>query len=194
VAPALLQEGFDLVITSDLLRARHSGELLANAWGWPVEMVVEPLLRERDIGAWSAMTASEIRESWPEEFAAFTSDEGNTSPGGEPLDGFDKRAADALRRVDDLIARSSRNRALVVTHGGVIRSLIRQADMVSRPVGNLSGGWVETDSRHFRMVHWVDLLRAAAASSSPKRMDRSTKPAASAVTPHTDPGSHRACL
>ena len=191
-SPALGEEGFDLVITSDLLRARHSGELLAGAWGWPVEMAVEPPLRERDIGAWSAMTASEIRELWPEEFAAFTSDEGNTSPGGEPLDGFDERAVEALRRVDEFVARAGRTRALVVTHGGLIRSLIRRADMERRPVGNLSGGWVEVDGRDLRLARCVDLLRtgAATAASTP-----TTGPStAGGVTTHTDPGSHPACL
>lgn len=203
-APALLGEGFDLVITSDLLRARHSGELLANAWGWPVETAVEPLLRERDIGAWSAMTTSEIREVWPEEFAAFTSDEGNTSPGGEPLDRFDERAAEALRRVDDLITRAGRTRALVVTHGGVIRSLIRKANMERRPVGNLSGGWVEVDGRGIRLLQWVDLLGVGTAIAARASTGRASTARAStgasgpakpgAVTRRSDPGSHPACL
>ncbi len=192
-AGALLRgEGFDLVITSDLRRARESGKLLAGAWDWHLETAVEPFLRERDIGEWSAMTTTEIREGWPAEYAAFTSDESDTPPGGEPLERFDERAREALRRVDALAAGVSSSQALVVTHGGIIRSLIRQAGLERRPVGNLSGGWLEIDGGGFRLDPWVDLLSSGAAPAVGSVAARSAP--AGSVTPGTDPESQPSWL
>ncbi len=192
-AAALLRgEGFDLVITSDLRRARESGKLLAGEWDWPLQTAVEPLLRERDIGEWSAMTTTEIREGWPAEYAAFTSDESDTPPGGEPLDRFDERAREALQRVDVLATGVSSSQALVVTHGGIIRSLIRQAGLERRPVGNLSGGWVEIGGGGFRLDPWVDLLSSGAA---PEAGSATPSPASTAgVTAGTDLGSQTSWL
>ncbi len=159
-AEALRPEKFDLVVTSDLVRARRSGELLAAGWDWPVELAVEPMLRERDIGEWSALTTSEIKARWPEEFAAFTSDEGATSPGGEPLEDFDARTVTAMRRVAEIVVLSGRRRALVVTHGGVLRSLRRRSGLPHLPVGHLSGGWVDLEGE-ITLSSWVELCEPA---------------------------------
>ncbi len=201
-------EGFDLVITSDLRRARQSGELLANEWDWPVETSVESLLRERDIGDWSTMTTTEIREGWPAEYAAFTSDESNTPPGGEPLESFDERAREALHRVDALAIGASRSQSLVVTHGGIIRSLIRQAGLERRPVGNLSGGWLEVEGVGFRLDPWVELLSSGVppgvSAGVPSGASLAADVAASSATPSgastagvtvgSDPGSQTSWL
>ena len=196
-AAALLRdEDFDLVVTSDLLRARQTGELIAGAWDRPVETTLEPLLRERDIGDWSAMTTTEIREGWPAEYAAFTSDESNAPPSGEPLERFDERACEALHRVQALATGGAGSQALVVTHGGIIRSLIRQAGLERRPVGNLSGGWVEIDGGDFRVQPWVDLLSSSLSSGA----DATAGPTAAllgrpaGVTAGTDPESQTSWL
>ena len=191
VAEALRHENFDLIVTSDLLRARTSGELLAASWEWPVKITVDPLLRERDIGEWSALTTAEIRARWPEEFAAFTSDEGATSPRGEPLEDFDARTLSALRRVREIIAQAGRKRALVVTHGGVLRSLRRRSGMAHAPVGHLSGGWVDLDSE-FILSDWVELCDRT--DGEPGHLFNGGRAQHKPVTGGAEQGSHTACL
>ncbi len=190
-AEALREENFDLIVTSDLVRARRSGELLADAWDWPVEFAVDSLLRERDIGEWSALTTSEIKTRWPEEFAAFTSDEGATSPGGESLDDFDTRTLKALSRVGEIVAQAGRRRALVVTHGGVLRSLRRRSGMAHLPVGHLSGGWVDLDGQ-FVLSDWVELCDGT--EGEPGRLFDGGQAQPKPVTGGASQESHCACL
>lgn len=189
-AEALRYEHFELIVTSDLVRARRSGELLAAAWDWPVEIAVDPLLRERDIGDWSTLTTAEIKARWPEEFAAFTSDEGATSPGGEPLEAFDARTVSALRRVGDVVAQAGRKRALIVTHGGVLRSLRRKSAMAHLPVGHLSGGWVDLDG-DLTLSDWVEMCDGT--DGEPGRLFEGSRERHQPVTGGADQGSHTAC-
>ena len=52
------------VVTSDLVRARRTGEIVAAALGLgPVD--VRPDLREYDVGDWSGLTKPEIEKKWP---------------------------------------------------------------------------------------------------------------------------------
>src|SRR5919109_2812903 len=52
------------VWTSDLVRARRTGELIAKRLGLDA-VHDEPRLRERDVGAWSGLTRDEIEARWP---------------------------------------------------------------------------------------------------------------------------------
>src|SRR5690606_40076504 len=54
----------DLIVASDLERARDTALIIAEAIGvGPV--VIEPDLRERDAGEWSGLTREEIEAEWP---------------------------------------------------------------------------------------------------------------------------------
>jgi len=125
----------ELVITSDLERARRTGAILAP--GAPQQ--IEPLLRELDVGEWSGLTRAELERAWPEELARFDSDERYTPPGGERREAFDVRVGAAARRVADAITSASAQRTLIVCHAGVIRSLARQQDHPDRHIGHLCG-------------------------------------------------------
>ena len=56
-------EPVDAVVTSDLVRASRTAEILGDSLGVPVE--VERGFRERDAGEWSGLTRVEIEEAWP---------------------------------------------------------------------------------------------------------------------------------
>src|SRR5262249_56090611 len=57
------------VWTSDLVRARRTGELIAERLGLG-GVRAESRLRERDVGSWSGLTRVEIEERWPGYLAA----------------------------------------------------------------------------------------------------------------------------
>lgn len=115
VAERLAGWRFDRVISSDLGRARAT----AAALGRPAE--VDSRWREIDIGAWEGLTRQQVAEGFPEEIEALR--EGRDLPlgGGETLAGFRSRVEEAFRALVEELDEGER--ALVVTHGGVVASV-----------------------------------------------------------------------
>jgi probable phosphoglycerate mutase len=139
-ALAALGAGRATIATSDLRRARRTAELIAAGAGHgPGALVVDAGLRERDIGAWSGLTTAEIEARWPGMIAAWRRGEVPSPPGGEDEPTFRSRVVAACHRLAALADGTAY--VLVVSHGGVIRTLERVAgvDAVVRP--NLSGRW-----------------------------------------------------
>lgn len=139
----LRDTGITGVVTSDLVRARRTGEIVASALG--VEPVlVCPDLREYDVGEWSGLTKPEIEARWPGQQQEWFRGRLPTTPGGEGRAHFDRRVMDAVLRV---AADSEPGAVLVViTHGGVIRALERAAGAAPVPIANLSGRWFDVDT------------------------------------------------
>jgi probable phosphoglycerate mutase len=133
--------GFTRACASDLQRARRTAELIvgADGLGLGVEVVLEPGLRERNVGAFSGHTMDEILERWPECFDPETKRLLQV-PEGESDDDLFARTVPALI---DLALRFPDDRLLVVSHGGVIRTIERHLDIdpgTSTP--NLGGRWL----------------------------------------------------
>lgn len=130
-------ERFERVVSSDLARARRTAEIVADGLGTgPVE--VEPALRERDVGDWTGLTSDEIGLRWPEVLQAWRERRLVATPGGEP------EAALVARVTAALGALAGNGPVLVVTHGGVIRSLERATGTPACPGGNLCGRWMDS--------------------------------------------------
>jgi broad specificity phosphatase PhoE len=108
LAEQLRRLPFDAVYSSDLARAHETAEIVAEPHGMPV--VVDPELREIDIGSWSGLTHEEIRARFPD----------GTRPDGETREQHSARVRVAIER----IARANLDRrVLVVTHGGTVRAV-----------------------------------------------------------------------
>lgn len=135
----LPEVGATAVVTSDLDRARTTGEILADALGLgpPVE---DQDLREYDVGDWEGLTREEIEKGWPDQVAAWKEGRLLATPGGETRSAFLQRVMAALRRVAE--AAELGDTIVVVTHGGVIRAAeqVTGADR-SEVIGNLAGRW-----------------------------------------------------
>jgi broad specificity phosphatase PhoE len=126
---------FDAVFASDLQRAVRTAELLAPGR----EIVVEPLVRERDVGDWSGLTTPEIESRWPGQIDAWRAGRIPSPPGGEDNAEFTARV---VRGVEHIAARvGDGGVALVVVHGGVVRALERAADEDALTLPNLGGRW-----------------------------------------------------
>jgi probable phosphoglycerate mutase len=120
LARALVGEGVDTLITSDLARAFETATILGRVLR--LRPRPEPALRELDAGAWSGLPRSEIARRDAEALARFDAGDVDAPAGG----GENRRdVARRGRRALLAIGRENAGRRLaVVTHAGVIRSLL----------------------------------------------------------------------
>ena len=113
-----LLTGISRIITSPLSRCRETAKILSDG---KIPVTVEEDLREISMGAWDGLTFSEIKERFPEEYAARGEDIADYEvPGGESFRACQKRVYQAWQR----IRTACDGNLLVVCHAGVIRCLI----------------------------------------------------------------------
>jgi probable phosphoglycerate mutase len=125
------------VWASNLVRARRTGDLIAARLGI-AQVREEPLLRERDVGAWSGLTRDEIEERWPGYLAA------RRSP--PDFEGDDELLARTRAGLAAAAHGSGPGDVLVVTHGGVIRTIERSLGAIPERLPNLGGRWLLADT------------------------------------------------
>lgn len=131
--------GFSRVVASDLGRARRTAEILAAELSLEGDVIVEPDLKERDVGPFSGRLTDDLIHEYPDAFDPETR-RALFVPGGEPDDAVWTRVSAALVA---LVTRYGDERLLVVSHGGVIRTVERRLDVdpgVATP--NLGGRWI----------------------------------------------------
>lgn len=146
---------FDAVWSSDLRRARETAQRFAPP-GVPVTEEVR--LRERDVGGWTGLTRDAIEDRHPGWLAA-----GHRPEGWEDDAAVAARAWDALRTV--VAALDPGGRAVVVSHGGLIRAVEASLGVPPRPVPNLGGVWLHAVSGELVPGDRVALLDVAADAS-----------------------------
>ena len=116
---ARLAGGLDLIVSSDLTRAKETAEEVARASG--VEIVFDQKIREVDVGAWTGLAYEEVERRFPEEWAAWRAGLDVPRGGGETYAGLATRVAGALERIArDHVGK----RVLVVSHGAALRSAV----------------------------------------------------------------------
>lgn len=114
---ALRGRGIELLVTSHLVRARETAEILHEELGGELPSVVDPRLAESHRGEWETRRFSSIMREEPEEWRAYRKrPETFRFPGGESLEAQQRRVLACLRDC----ALDGRT-ALLVTHGGSIR-------------------------------------------------------------------------
>ena len=131
----------DAIWASDLVRARRTAELIAASRR--LSVTVDARFRERHGGAWQGLTRAEIEARWPGHL-----EDGRRPEGYESHESVVTRALAAL---NGLAATHPDETVLVVTHGGVVRTLERELQDTSRGSGadlipNLGGRYIERDS------------------------------------------------
>jgi len=103
---------WDLLLTSPLSRARDTADIVAKASGFEI-IHVEPLLLERSFGEAEGL----LYEEWKARY-----EDTNAVPGAETLDELRARALELL---DKLAVNYAGQRVLTVSHGALIRKLLR---------------------------------------------------------------------
>jgi probable phosphoglycerate mutase len=123
----------DLIACSDLQRATDTAMVISEMLGvGPV--VIDPRLRERDAGAYSGLTRAEIDEQFPGYLEAR-----REPPGWESDDLLLDRVHDCLH---DLAREYTGAEIVVITHGGCVYALEKEAGHPFERLANLAGRWL----------------------------------------------------
>jgi probable phosphoglycerate mutase len=123
VAQALAGERLSAIYSSDLQRALHTAQALAQATGAAVHASAQ--LRERHFGFLEGCTFAEIEQRWPQDARWRRQRDVLARPGGgESLLQFSNRCVGAAMQ---LVARHPGGVVALVAHGGVLDCLYRAA-------------------------------------------------------------------
>lgn len=111
---------FQRLLTSPLLRARQSADLISGALALPARIV--PAFRERHVGVFEGLTQAEARSRYPELWMRnITRRWAEGPPDGESLDAVIARVSSGLIMLAD---EARGERVLLVAHG-VVAKVIR---------------------------------------------------------------------
>lgn len=117
-APSLVALGPEMIISSDLQRARATAEVIADLMD--VGVRTDARLRETSLGQWEGLDRDEVRARWPGQWEEWRHHGARMAPpGGESRLEVSERASEV---VDELDAGGPES-ALLVSHGGLIVGL-----------------------------------------------------------------------
>ncbi len=114
VAKVLASRKIDLVISSDLARARETGEIIARETG--AELIIEPRFKERGFGVVEGMLYEERNEKHGDLYETYD----KAYEKGETFEEVEKRAVEALLHHKGNHAHKN---VVITTHGGTILTL-----------------------------------------------------------------------
>lgn len=113
---------WDVIISSPLRRCRRFAEHLADQLGLP--MRVNEHIKEMYFGDWEGISTQAIYEAEPEQLANFWQFPMQYhAPNGESLTQFQQRIFIGFEQIYTQIQAQNGQKALVITHGGVIKLL-----------------------------------------------------------------------
>jgi probable phosphoglycerate mutase len=119
LARRLAKERIAAAYCSPLKRANASATALAAAHG--LDPIVDPALREIDHGPWEGLTAAEIEQRYPDDYAAWSRDPFDTVIGRDSGRAVLERALPAIERI---VREHAGQTVLVVSHKATIRLVI----------------------------------------------------------------------
>jgi probable phosphoglycerate mutase len=157
-AQALADEPVHALYSSDLLRAHHTAQAIAQTTGLPVSL--DAALRERHFGRLEGKTPDEVAAQWPAEASRWRERDPSYGPeGGESLNEFYARCVEALTRLAD---QHMGQTIAVVAHGGVLDCFYRVANRVpleaprTWKINNASINRLLYTPEGFSMLAWGD--------------------------------------
>jgi alpha-ribazole phosphatase len=116
------QPPWDGIVSSPLLRCAAFAEELAGLCG--LQLKLDSRLRELGFGTWEGRSWSALYRQEGEHLLEFQRNPGfNPAPGGEHYSDFEVRVNDAW---SDLMEMAQDGHWLVVTHAGVLRTILRR--------------------------------------------------------------------
>lgn len=159
MAQALADEGIEVIVSSDLQRARATAQALADVTGLPLQL--DTGLRERRFGRFEGRTFQEIDTTWPQDALRWRQRDPEFAPadGGESLLEFYARCVAAA---EALLATHAGRVVALVAHGGVLDCLYRAATRQhlqaprSWQLGNATINRLLHSAEGFSLVGWND--------------------------------------
>lgn len=132
VSEKLAGEEIDLIISSDLDRCLETAEIINKFHKKTI--IKEINLKEINFGIWEGLSYDEICIGFPQKVKAWEEDYVNFKmPKGESLFEMHQRVNNALGRIIDEYKEGT---ILIVSHSGVIRSILSQ-----QVLGSIDGYW-----------------------------------------------------
>ena len=148
IAARRSEVNFGKVFSSPLVRASEGARIIA---GTMASIVTIEEFAEVHFGLFEGLTADEIRERYPDQFAVWNADRlapDYTYPEGESRANFAARVERGLERVLAIWTRGGDGDALLVAHRGVIRAIVRKltnrqpdVELGSIQILEFDGGW-----------------------------------------------------
>ncbi len=141
-APSVAAMGSEVIVSSDLVRARETAAQVSALTNDPVD--IDSRLRETNLGVWEGLTRDDVIEGWPALWADWRSGTADTHPpGGESRWEVAQRGAQVVGELDH----GSASSALLVAHGGLIVGLTGllldlPAELWSKLIGVNNCHWV----------------------------------------------------
>ena len=121
LAEKLSEISFDRIVTSPMLRARQTADIINRGRSLP--LAVMDGFAERNMGVYEGLTRSEAKERYPQTWARMSSKGLDEGPdGGETIRQCEERVCFALK---ELIHASGSKTVLLVCHGFVARLINR---------------------------------------------------------------------
>ena len=159
---ALASEKLDAIYSSDLQRARVTAQAVADVHQMAV--VIDEQLRERCYGVFEGLMYKEVAQQFPQEFALWQARDLHARfPSGEraaeTLHDFHQRSVHA---VTNIVKNNAAQRMLILTHGGVLDCLYREA--MGMPVDakrefgiiNAAINRLHWNGEKFTLLQWAD--------------------------------------
>jgi phosphoserine phosphatase len=148
LAERLSSVHLDAVYSSDLRRASHTAEIIAEH----NQASAQPSAawREISMGTWEERALSDLNDESPEQVASLFNDPSSFEyPDGESFADFTKRIRAAM---EQLLQRHPRGKVALVAHGGVCRAIIGQ--VLDVPIRN----WLRIAQRHgcLNLIDWYE--------------------------------------
>jgi alpha-ribazole phosphatase len=113
---------WDMIFSSPLQRCRLFAEQLAHQQQIPLKL--DPNLQEMHFGDWEGQSIAMLYQQFPELLADFWQQPMQTTlPNAESMQQFQQRVSRALNNIQQQMQMQQQRRALLVTHGGVIKLL-----------------------------------------------------------------------
>ena len=119
-------QAWDVIYSSPLQRCRLFAEQWAEQKQLP--LYIEPNLQEMDFGEWEAQSTERLYQLYPDELAQFWQTPLSfTPPQAESLLTFKSRVLESVETLTQQMYAQGWTRALIISHGGVIKLLKCQA-------------------------------------------------------------------
>ena len=121
-----VSQAWDVIYSSPLQRCRLFAEQWAEQKQLP--LYIEPNLQEMDFGEWEAQPTERLYQLYPDELAQFWQTPLSfTPPQAESLLAFKSRVLESVETLTQQMHKQGWQRALIISHGGVIKLLKCQA-------------------------------------------------------------------
>ncbi len=121
-----VSQAWDVIYSSPLQRCRLFAEQWAEQKQLP--LYIEPNLQEMDFGEWEAQPTERLYQQFPNELAQFWQTPFSfTPPQAESLLAFKSRVLESVEALTQQMHKQGWQRALIISHGGVIKLLKCQA-------------------------------------------------------------------